>query len=305
MSCLPARLHSQCHGFEMKPAPFLYEAPETVAEAARLHADYEGEGRILAGGQSLIAMLNFRIARPVVLIDLGKCRALDYIRVDGGQLLIGAMTRQSTAEHSPIVRRACPLMANALPFVGHSVIRNRGTIGGTLAHADRIAELPAVALALDAEFIVENSNGRRSIAAHDFFVDDLTTSLEPTEILCELRVPVAAEGSATAFVEVGNRHHDLALVGVAVSIRIDAAKRCSEARIAVMGATSIPIRLVSVESELAGRVLSERTVADASRAFASDIVPEDDANASSSYRSRILEGLLQRAIHQALREKRR
>lgn len=284
----------------MKPAPFAYEAPTSIADAARSLASYDGEGRLLAGGQSLIAMLNFRVVRPIALIDLGKCATLNHIKRENGWLAIGAMTRQSAAESSSLVQSDCPLLAKALPYVGHPAIRNRGTIGGTMAHADRIAELPAVALALDAEFFSESVRGRRVIPARDFFVDDLTTALKADEILCEVRFPIAAKDSRNAFVEVGNRHHDLALVGVAAALTIDAEGNCTSVRLAAMGVGSVPFRLKASENELRDRVPNDQTIAAAAKAALADTSPESDVYASSEYRRRVLVGLVERALRQAL-----
>lgn len=284
----------------MKPAPFDYLAPRSAEEAIGYLAQYGGDARLLAGGQSLIALLNLRLARPAALIDLGCCAELDYLRREGQWLIMGPMTRQSTAEHSPLVRAHCPLMARTMPFVGHPVIRNRGTIGGTLAHADRVAELPGVALALDATFTAQGPKGRRSIAAKDFFVDDLTTALAADEMLREVRFPVAAPACRSAFVEASNRHHDLAIVGIALQLDQVAEGRCAGARIAAVGLGPAPLRLRAAESRLIESPLDESAIADAAALSLEGIEPEDDLHAAAEYRRAVTPRLVEQALRMAL-----
>jgi carbon-monoxide dehydrogenase medium subunit len=298
MEAAPPSLVLATH--RMKPAPFVLERPTSVAEAVTLLARREGEARCLAGGQSLIALMNMRVARPPVLIDLGGCRDLDYIRQEGPWLAIGAMTRQSVVEHSTLVRDLVPLVARAMPFLGHPVIRNRGTIGGTLAHADRVAELPGVAVALDAELTALGPNGRRVIPARTFFVGDLTTALAPAEFLCEVRFPIATASIRCAFVEAGNRHHDLALVGIAAQLEGVINGRCAAARLAVVGVGPKPSRLRRTEARLAAGPLDDAAIAEAARQAADEIEPENDLHASSVYRRHVTAALLTRAVCEAL-----
>lgn len=284
----------------MKPAPFAYVAPRTVEEAVAALVRFDGEARVLAGGQSLVPLMNLRMARPAALVDLGRVQALDYIRLDGDRLAIGAMTRQSSAEHSDLVRRHCPLMRRTMPYLGHPTIRNRGTIGGTLCHADRVAELPAVAVALEAELVAVGPQGRRTILAGDFFVGDLTNALRRDEVLVEARFPIAQANSRSAFVEAANRHHDLAIVGVAAELNVTAGRRCTNARIAAIGAASRPARLKQVEARLQGEHLSPATITEAARLSLDGVAVEGDLHASAAYRRRVLPGLVERAINQAL-----
>src|SRR5881628_249850 len=201
----------------MKPAAFDYFTPVTVDEAVALLAEHGGEAKPLAGGQSLIPAMNFRLARPAALVDLNRIPELSYVRAepDGGALVIGAMTRQRALERSDVVRRAAPLMAEAMPYVAHPQIRNRGTVGGSVAHADPAAELPAVTLALEARFRARSRSGERTIPAAEFFKGLLETALEPDELLVEIAIPHSPARSGYAFAEVARRHGDYALVGVA------------------------------------------------------------------------------------------
>jgi len=284
----------------MKPAPFAYVAPASAEEAVATLARHAGDARMLAGGQSLISMMNFRIARPAVLIDLGRCPGLDTLERQDGHLVFGPMVRQSAAEHSALVRDLCPLMARTMPFLGHPTIRNRGTIGGTLAHADRVAELPGVALALDAEMIAQGPRGRRSIPAGAFFLGDLTTALEPDEMLREIRFPVAPAGVRTAFVEASNRHHDLALVGIAAQLELDAGGACRSARLAAVGIGPAPVRLRQSEARLIADPLTDAAIAETARLALDGVEPEGDMYATAAYRRRVMVGLVERAVREAL-----
>jgi CO/xanthine dehydrogenase FAD-binding subunit len=205
----------------VKPPPFEYVAPRSLDEVFAHLARAGGDAKLLAGGQSLVPMLNMRLTRPAILVDLGRVAGLDHVRESNGHVAIGALTRQRAAELSPAVRRHAPLLAEALPYIGHPTIRNRGTIGGSLAHADPAAELPAVAAALDAELVVASANGRRTVKADQFFVAYLTTSLAPDEVLVELRLPRPSPTTRVAFTELSRRHGDFALVGVAAALDVD------------------------------------------------------------------------------------
>lgn len=283
----------------MKPAKFEYFRPTTTVEAVRLLARFHGSARLLAGGQSLVPLLNFRILTPAALIDLNACDALKELRRAETHLIVGAMVRQSTLEDSELVRSCCPLIAATMPFLGSRTIRNRGTIGGTLAHADRSAELPAVALALDAVMTAEGPTGRRQIPAAAFFLGDLTTALEPYEMLCDIRFPVALADDRFAFVEATNRHHDLALIGIAVHLSMDGGC-CRRAAIAVHGVGSQPQRLSDAESCLEGRVLDSSAVTAGVAVSLNGLTIEDDLHATAEYRRHVLPGLVERALTEAL-----
>jgi aerobic carbon-monoxide dehydrogenase medium subunit len=268
-------------------------APRSAEEAVEKLAARAGEARLLAGGQSLVPLLNLRMARPAALIDLGRCPELAYARREGNWIAIGPMTRQADAECSPLVRAHCALLTKALPFVGPPPVRSRGTVGGTLAHADRLAELPAVALALDAEIIAQGPKGRRTIAAREFFVADLTTALAPDEMLREVRFPVDRAGAAAGFAEATIRHHDLMLLGVAAYLEM-AGGRCVAARLAVAGGHSVPQRLLAAENAL---VRTGRLEPD--DALYAGVELQGDGYASERYRRRILPALVERAVAQA------
>src|SRR5439155_80439 len=218
----------------MKPAAFDYFTPTTVPEALALLAEHGGDAKPLAGGQSLIPAMNFRLARPAVLVDLNRIAELAYVRAGGKDagLVIGAMARQRAVERSDVVARAAPLVAEAMPSIAHPQIRNRGTVGGSVAHADPAAELPAVMLALEARFRAQSSTGERSIPVAEFFKGMLETALAPGELLVEIAVPALPARTGTAFLEMARRHGDYALVGVAAVVTLDTKERCHTARIA-------------------------------------------------------------------------
>jgi CO/xanthine dehydrogenase FAD-binding subunit len=245
--------------------------------------------------------MNFRMLQPAALIDLNRCPELDYMRREGEQLVVGAMTRQATLEHSALVAQCCPLISAAILFVGSPAIRNRGTVGGTLAHADRTAELPAVAVALDAEILALGPNGTRTISAEDFFVGDLTTALQPDEMLREIRFPVARASGRFAFTEASNRHHDLALVGVAVNLAIED-ESIGVARIVCHGAGPQPVRLTSVEDALTRQPPSPDLLKQAAFQCVGFIEPEGDNHASAAYRAAVLPRLVLRALQHAINE---
>lgn len=282
----------------MKPPRFKYIAARSPEEAIAGLARYSGAARLLAGGQSLIPLLNLRMARPDALIDLATCPELAYIRRDGDWLAIGPMTRQSDAEHSDPVRASCPLLAKALPFLGSPTIRNRGTIGGTLAHADRVAELPGVAVALGAEFVAQGPDGRRTIKAEDFFVADLTNALNADEMLREIRFPVTGHSDVSAFVEANNRHHDLATVGVAVKLSMAGGERRS-ARLVAIGVGPVPTRLRRAELRVLDGRLDDHDIEQAAELALEEVDPQGDFHASADYRRRVLRNLVKRALQTA------
>jgi carbon-monoxide dehydrogenase medium subunit len=285
----------------MKPAPFEYFAPETVGDAASILSRYEGEAKVLAGGQSLVPLLNMRLARPRALVDLNRVRGLDSIREDDGHLVIGAMVRQRHAERSEFVARAQPLLRDALKQIAHPQIRNRGTVGGSLAHADPAAELPAVALALGAEFTVSGPAGEHSIPAGEFFVTFLTTALQPDEVLTAVSFPTRAAATGWSIQEVSRRHGDFALAGAAVTVRMDGV-RCSEARIALFGVGATPVRATSAEESLRGESLSEGALDAASAKAAGEIdEPLGDIHASSEFRRHLAKVTARRALAEAAR----
>src|SRR5207245_3023686 len=281
----------------MKPAPFDYFAPGTVDEALALLAEHGHEAKPLAGGQSLIPAMNFRLARPQVLVDLNLVAALSYIRANGSGLAIGAMTRQRAVERSDLVARAAPLLAEAMPSIAHPQIRNRGTVGGSLAHADPAAELPSVALATGATMVVRSERGDRTIPAAEFFQGPFMTALGPEELLVEVRFPVR-DGSRTAFLELARRSGDFALAGVAAVVTLDGSERVAEVGLAGLGVGATPIRLAGAEAALVGRTLSEEAIAAASAAASAEVRPMADVHADEEYRRHLVGVLLGRALRQ-------
>jgi len=287
----------------MKPAPFDYCAPATLDEAVAVLARLDEEGRdvkILAGGQSLMPMLAMRVARPEVLVDLRRLRTLDYIREDGATLAIGAMTSKQAALESELVRRRQPLFHAATELVGHVQIRNRGSVGGSFAHADPASEYPAVALVLDIEMVAHGAGGERRIAAADFFVTYMTTSLEAGEILTEVRLPEHAGTRRWAIQEFARRHGDLALAGVALTLELRDG-RCHDARIAAFGVQATALRLGAVEQMLEGRPAQAASFEEAGRAAAAALdEPMSCVHASSAYRRHLIGTLTERALAQAV-----
>jgi carbon-monoxide dehydrogenase medium subunit len=276
-----------------------YEAPATAGEAASLLAEYQDEASVLAGGQSLIPLLALRLARPAVLVDVNGVAGLSGISRSGGWLAVGATTREYVAEESPEVAQAVPLLAAALPLIGHEAIRNRATIGGSLAHADPAAELPAVARALDAEFVVRSASQTRVIAAADWFEGYLATARRPDELLTEVRFPVAAPGTGAAFREVARRHGDFAIVGLAAQLTLAQDGTITDARLAFSGVADVPVRATDAEDLLGGRRPSAELFAAAAAAAAASLAPPADLHGSSEYRKKVAAALVRRGLRAA------
>lgn len=286
----------------MKPPPFEYFAPRTVREIVDLLAQHGDEGaRVLAGGQSLIPILNLRIMRPPVLIDMNQCAELDYIEMRGAYVAIGPMTRQLDTMKSSIVRTHCPLVSMALEWTGPVAVRSRATVGGTLAHADRVAELSAVAVALDAVMVIEGVDGQREVAASEFFQGDLTTAVEPTEFLREVRFPICEPGAFSHFSEVSVRQEGVAVVGLAVYLVRDGA-RVKKVAIAAMGVGDMPVRLRSIESGLLEQGLGPDSIEKLAVLASSEVDAASDPYASAAYREHVMGALVRRSLRAALSE---
>jgi CO/xanthine dehydrogenase FAD-binding subunit len=283
----------------MKPPRFDYHAPVTVEEALALLARYGAEGKLLAGGQSLVPLLNFRLSRPAALIDLNRIPELAYIREDDGRIRLGAMTRQRAIEFSPLVRQRLPLLSEATALVGHLPIRTRGTIGGSIAHADPSAEYPATLVALEGEVVVRGPRGERVVEAGDLFQSYLTTRLGPDEILSEVRLPVMSRGAGFAFEEFSRRHGDFAIVGIAAVV-MGERQGCSRARLVAAGAGPVPIRLRGAEEVLEGEGLTEAAIEAAGRLAAELVRPDSDVHASADYRRNLTRVLAGRALRRAV-----
>jgi CO/xanthine dehydrogenase FAD-binding subunit len=279
----------------VKPPAFEYHDPATLAEALDVLAGHGADAKVLAGGQSLVPLLNLRLARPACLVDLNRIEELAYLRLEDGSLRIGSMTRHSQLERSPDVGRRVPLLREAVQLVGHAQIRNRGTVGGSAAHADPAAELPAAFAALGARFHTRSQRGGRSLGAGEFFRSYWTTALAPDELLVEIEVPVPPPGGH-AFAEYARRHGDFALGGAAVQLRLDEAGRCAEAAIALLAAGPVPLRRPEVEAWLAGRVLDEETAREAAERAAADVTPAGDVHGSGEYRREVVEAMARRAL---------
>src|SRR5215472_7890750 len=282
----------------MKLPHFDYEAPKTVAEAVELLADHLDEASVLAGGQSLIPLLALRLARPAVLIDINGIAELSGVSAANGWVTIGAMTREYVAEDSETVAGTVPLLAAALPLIGHEAIRSRGTIGGSLAHADPAAELPAVARALDAEFVVRGPSGERVIPAAQWFEGYLTTARRPDELLVEVRFPAAQPGTGVSFQEVARRHGDFAIVGLATSLVLSG-EVISEARLAFAGVSDVPVRAVAAEDLLVGERPSAELFEEAARRAAEDLDPPADLHGSPDYRKTVAAAVVRRGLRAA------
>ncbi|MBI2615236.1 MAG: xanthine dehydrogenase family protein subunit M [Gemmatimonadetes bacterium] len=285
----------------MKPAPFAYHRPQSVEEATGLLAQYGAEAKVLAGGQSLIPAMNFRLARPAVLIDLNGVAELSYIRAGNGSgLRIGAMTRQRAVERSGEVAAWAPLLHEAMPFIAHPQIRNRGTVGGSLAHADPAAELPAVALALNARCRVLSRRGTRTIGAGEFYTGLFSTALSPDEVLVEVEVPPPPRQSGWAFTELARRHGDYALVGIAVHVTLDQRGQCAAARIALLSVGDGPVLAVEAARALPGQAPSAALIREAADAAATrDVDPPGDIHATAAYRRHLVAVLARRALARA------
>lgn len=287
----------------MKPPPFAYHRPETVDEAVEMLARLGEDAKVLAGGQSLVPVLNFRLSAPSDLVDLGRTGGLDGIEAsDDGGVHIGAMVTQRSAERSQVVADRAPLLAEVLPWIAHPAIRNRGTVGGSLAHADPAAELPAVMLTLQARMHVRGPAGSRQVAARDFFPGFFSTALAAGELLTGIQLPAAAARTGHAFEEVARRHGDFALAGVAALLTLDADGRVETVRLGLHGVGTGPVLSASAPAVLQGRRPDSAIVAEAARAVATeDVSPPDDVHASSAYRRHLVRVLVARALARAAR----
>jgi CO/xanthine dehydrogenase FAD-binding subunit len=283
----------------VKPPPFEYRDPRSLDEAVAVLAECADDGKVLAGGQSLVPLLNFRLAQPAVLVDVNRVSELAYVRRRDGRLQIGALCRQSRLEQSRVAREGWGLLGDALELVAHQQIRNRGTVGGSAAHADPAAELPIALSCLDARFKARSKRGERVVGADDFFVTHLTTSLEPDELLVEVEVPQLPDGTGHAFEEYSRRHGDFALGGAAALCVKNGDGNCREARISLLGAADTPVRAREAERALAGQRIDDGVAREAAQLAVRDIEPTGDIHGSSSYRKRLIEAMVRRAITKA------
>jgi CO/xanthine dehydrogenase FAD-binding subunit len=289
----------------MKPPRFDYYDPATLDEAVALLRRFGEDAKLLAGGQSLVPVMNMRMARPGVLIDLNRVQELTGIREEGGELAIGAMTRHGAVERSSLVEARQPLLTEAVRQIGHSQIRNRGTIGGSLVHADPSAELPAVLTALDGRVRLTGPDGTREVAAADFFLMYFMTAIRPDEILTEVRIPCLPDGAGWSFTEVARRHGDFALAGVACTLELDPDGLIQACRLALTGVGLTPVRALEAEDRLAGVKPSPAAWALAAEAVRRAVEPESDVHGTAEYRRHLAGVLTERALARAVERSRR
>ncbi|MEW5958040.1 MAG: xanthine dehydrogenase family protein subunit M [Chloroflexota bacterium] len=286
----------------MKPAPFKYYSPATVNEAQALLAEHGYDAKVLAGGQSLIPTMNFRLAQPAVLVDLNRVSELFYIKPDSknGGVLVGAMARESQVEHSGLVAERAPLVTETMPHIAHEQIRHRGTFGGCIAHADPAAELPAVAVALKARMKIRNQAGERWVPAEEFFISLFTTVLMPDDLLVEVAIPPRSPRTGWSFMEIARRHGDYALMGVAATVTLTKNKACEEARLVYVNGGDHPFNAQAAAGLLQGQPLTSEVIEAAADAAATkDVDPPQDIHASAEYRRHLVRVLTRRALAQA------
>ena len=283
----------------MKPAPFEYFVPERIPDVLALLEEHGEDAKILAGGQSLVPMMNLRLVRPKVLIDINHVAGLSYIRQSNGDLRIGAMTRHRDVERSPLVARLNGLLFEGIRYIGHSAIRSRGTVGGSIVHADPTAELPLMLAALDGAVRVVGPSGGRTIRWDELFRGYFTTSIEPGEICEEVVLPVLPPEAGWGFEEFTHRVGDFAIVAVAAIVQLDAGRRCKVAKVAVGGAGATPVRVRAAEQFLIGETLTGPLLSEAARIVSREVDPESDLHASDAFRRHLAGTMAARALRSA------
>ncbi|HMD97893.1 MAG TPA: xanthine dehydrogenase family protein subunit M [Terriglobia bacterium] len=284
----------------MIPQPFEYHVPKTVAEASQLLAEFGDEGKVLAGGHSLIPLMKFRLAAPEHIIDIGRIGGLSYIREEGDKIQIGALTTHYQIESSELLKAKCPLLPQTAVEIGDPQVRNKGTLGGALAHSDPAADWPATILALDAEIHAESTRGDRWIRAQDFFLDMLATALEPDEILTAVKVPVLPAGGGDAYTKLHQPASGFAVVGVAARVVLNASGEIAEVSVGVTGVGSKAYRASGVEETLRGRPAATKLIAEAASHAADGVDANSDLFASAEYRRHLASVYTQRAIEKAV-----
>ncbi len=282
----------------MKPAAFDYVRPASLIEALQALARHGTEGRILAGGQSLVPMMNLRLLKPGTLIDINRVPGLNGIRVDAAELVIGALARHADLLASPLVAKHCPLMAEAYPSVAHGPIRNRGTLAGNISHADPASEMPAVLAACNATIVAANATGTRKISAEAFFTGPLTTALKTGEMVTEIRIPAAPANQGWSWQEEANRQGDFVMAGVGVTLTI-AGGKCTQASVAVAGMQRGGVRLVNVEKQLVGQAIDDARIAASAKLARESVEPGDSYHADPTFRRELVQVLVARALRAA------
>jgi carbon-monoxide dehydrogenase medium subunit len=286
----------------MKPAPFSYHRPETLTEAVGTLAAFGDEAKVLAGGQSLVPVMALRLGRFGHIVDLGQVGSLRYVRDDGGSIAVGAMTTHAAAGRDPLVAGSVPLLARAIPFIGHFQIRNRGTVGGSCAHADPAAEIPAVAVTLDAEMEAAGPERTRRIPAGEFFTSTYTTTLEPDEVLTSLRFPVWPGRTGFAIREFARRSGGFALAGALCAVTLGAGGRIERAAIGLLGLGAVPVRAYQAEQAIAGAAPGDLDMTEIGLLAVADTDPPDDVHATSAYRRRVGAAMAAQALTAAVAE---
>jgi aerobic carbon-monoxide dehydrogenase medium subunit len=285
----------------MKPAAFEYERPTTLMAALNLLENDGGKSKVIAGGQSLVPMMNFRVVRPDRLIDINRISELDYHRIEGSELVIGALCRHAVLKESELVNQACPMMHAAYDWVAHGPVRNRGTLCGNLCHADPASEMPAVVLAADSVMVLRSSKATRTIPAGQFFLGQYETATRDDELLVELRMPTASKGQGWGFHEVNVRKGDFAIVAAAATLRVSAGGSVKAISIALAGLGSHAIRLSTVEKAFIGKEATDAAFREAAAACADAIDPTSDIHGSAEYRKDLARTLIYRALCDARR----
>lgn len=285
----------------MKPAPFEYHAPTSLEQALELRGQSGEDAKLLAGGQSLVPAMNFRVVQPSMLIDLNRVGELSYIREEGDAIRIGAMTRERHLEFDSTISKRIPLLHEAVPFIAHPQIRNRGTIGGSIVHADPAAELPVLMLALSARLKAKSVSGERWLDAKDFFVGMFTTALEPDEILVEIELPFMPPRTGWSFMEVAPRSGDYALMGVAAWVTLDEAGKCKEAKLVYLNAGEGPVEAKEAENLLQGKSVTDKLIEEAAAlASEKEINPFGNVHASADFQRHLAKVLTKRTLKQAM-----
>jgi carbon-monoxide dehydrogenase medium subunit len=284
----------------MIPAAFEYHVPKTLEEALRLVERHGDEAKLLAGGHSLLPLMKLRLAAPRYVIDLGRLRGMSYIREEEGHIAIGAMTTHADVEASELLRAKCPLLPETAAAIGDLQVRNRGTLGGSLAHADPAADYPAAILALDAEIVVASTAGTRAIAARGFFVDMLTTQLRPGEILSQVRIPLFAPRTGTAYCKLHQPASGFAIVGAAARVTVSKGGKIEDLAVGITGVGPKAYRAEAVEKALRGKKVTPKLLADAARRAADGIEPLADLHASAEYRREMAAVFTRRALERAI-----
>jgi carbon-monoxide dehydrogenase medium subunit len=284
----------------MIPGSFEYYAPRSLGDAVKFLAEHRDDVKILSGGQSLLPLMKMRLSKPGFVIDIGRIPGLDSIREEGNRLVVGALVTHAQIESSDLLQKRCPLLPQTATTIADVQVRNRGTIGGSIAHADPAGDWPAAALALDAEVKITGPNGERWLRCEEFFLGLLMSVLEPDEIVTAIRVPVTG-GDKTAYMKAAPRSSGFAVVGVAVRIGLDASGQCSEAAIGITGVTDKAYRAARVEQMLAGKKLETSLIDQAAAEATRNVDVVEDINGSAEYRKHLTEVYVARAIQEALK----